>query len=99
VRGPTPRRLLQYVRGGLRLKRFLESPGDGRRFPQIPARVLLWTMVLGQVLREWSFHGLESLVGSPRRRQLGVSRKFGDDALSYYAHACSHDSDRASSQA
>jgi Transposase DDE domain len=84
VRGPTPRRLLQYVQRGLRLKRFLECPGDGRRFPQIPVRVLLWTMVLGQVLREWSFYGLESLVGSPRRRQLGVSRKFGDDALSYF---------------
>ena len=84
MRRPTPRRLLQYVRRGLRLKRFLEKPGDGRRFPQIPARVLLWTMVLGQVLREWSFHGLESLVASPRRRQLGISRKFGDDALSYF---------------
>jgi len=84
VRRPTPHHLLQYVRQGLRLKRYLELPGDGRRFPQIPAKAMLWTILLGQLLRESSFHALESLVGSNRRRSLGVSRKFGDDALGYF---------------
>ena len=84
MRRPTPHHLLQYVRQGLRLKRYLELPGDGRRFPQIPAKAMLWTILLGQLLRESSFHALESLVGSNRRRSLGVSRKFGDDALGYF---------------
>jgi hypothetical protein len=84
VRRPTPYRLLQYVRLGLRLKLYLELPGDGRRFPPIPAKAMLWAILLGQILRESSFHALESLVGSTRRRSLGVSRKFGDDALGYF---------------
>jgi hypothetical protein len=84
VKTPTPHRLLRYVRQGLRLKRYLELSGDGRRFPQIPARAMLWAMVLGQILRESSFHALERLVGWARRGSLGVSRKFGDDALGYF---------------
>lgn len=84
MRRPTPHRLLQYVRQGLRLKRYLEVPGDGRRFPQIPAQAMRWAILLGQILRESSFHPLESLVGSGQRRSLGVSRKFGDDALGYF---------------
>lgn len=84
MRRPTPHRLLQYVRQGLRLKRYLEVPGDGRLFPQIPAQAMLWAILLGQILRESSFHALESLVASGRRRSLGVSRKFGDDALGYF---------------
>jgi Transposase DDE domain len=84
VKTPTPHRLRRYVTRCLRLKHYLEIPGDGRKFPQIPARAMLWAMVLGQILRESSFHALESLVGSARRRSLGVSRKFGDDALGYF---------------
>jgi Transposase DDE domain len=84
VRQPTPHRLLRYLTRGLRLKRYLESPGDSRRFPQIPAKAMLWAILLGQILRESSFHALERLVGSARRRSLGVSRKFGDDALGYF---------------
>jgi hypothetical protein len=52
--------------------------------PQIPARALLWAQLIGQILREWSFHGLEALVRSPARRALAVSRGFGDDALAYF---------------
>src|SRR5690242_5009888 len=52
VRRPTPYRLLQYVRLGLRLKLYLELPGDGRRFPPIPAKAMLWAILLGQILRE-----------------------------------------------
>jgi len=84
VKTPTPQRLLRYVNQGLRLKRYLKLPGDGRQFPQIPAKAMLWAMLLGQILRESSFHALENLVGSARRRRLGVSRKFGDDALGYF---------------
>jgi hypothetical protein len=76
VKTPTPQRLLRYVTRGLRLKRYLELAGDGRRFPQIPAKAMLWAILLGQILRESSFHALESLVGSGRGRSLGISRKF-----------------------
>jgi DDE family transposase len=44
---------------------------------------MLWAILLGQILRETAFHALESLVGLGRRR-LGVSRRFGDDALGYF---------------
>ena len=84
MKTPTPQRLLRYVTRGLRLKRYLELAGDGRRFPQIPAKAMLWAILLGQILRESSFHALESLVGSGRPPSLGISRKFGDDALGYF---------------
>jgi len=84
VKGPTPRRLWKYVAGPLRLRSYLEHPGDGRGQPQIPARALLWSLLIGQLLRQYSFLAVEALVRSPARRALGVSRKFGDDALGYF---------------
>jgi hypothetical protein len=84
VKTPTPRRLLRYVTRGLRLGRYLADPGDGRPQPQIPARALLWALVLGRLLREPSFHGVEQLVRSSACRALGVYQSFGDDALSYF---------------
>jgi hypothetical protein len=66
------------------LAAYFRGPGDGRRQPQIPAAVLVWALVLGQVLRECSFHGVEALVRSPARRALRVARRFGDDALAYF---------------
>jgi len=84
VKTPTPRRLLRYVTRCLRLGRYLADPGDGRPQPQIPARVLLWALVLGRLLREPSFHGVEQLVRSSACRALGVYQSFGDDTLSYF---------------
>ena len=81
---PTPRRLWKYICGPLRLTAYFRGPGDGRGRPQIPAAVLVWALVVGQVLRECSFHGVEALVRSPARRALRVARGFGDDALAYF---------------
>ena len=81
---PTPRRLWKYVCGPLHLTAYFGGPGDGRAQPQIPATALVWAFVVGQVLRECSFHGVEALVRSPARRALPVSRGFGDDALAYF---------------
>ena len=84
MRGPTPRRLKRFARRQLRLARYLRHPGDGRQRPQIPAEGLLWAQLIGQILRECSFHGIEALVRSAARRALAVGRAFGDDALGYF---------------
>jgi hypothetical protein len=84
VRRPTPRRRWRYVTQQLGLTAYLRAPNDGRTRPQIPASVLLWALLVGHVLREWSFHGLEALVRSPARRALAVSQGFGDDTLAYF---------------
>lgn len=81
---PTPRRLWKYVCGPLRLTAYFGGPGDGRGRPQIPAAVLVWALVVGQILRECSFHGVEALVRSPARRALRVAQGFGDDTLAYF---------------
>ena len=83
MRGPTPRRLKKYVSKCLRLKSYLRSPGDGRAAGRIPAAALLWALLLGALLRRAAFAAVEALVDS-RARALGVSRRFGDDALAYF---------------
>jgi len=82
--GPTPRHLLGFVTRRLRLRRYLQDPGDGRRQPQIPARLLLWALLVGQILRQCSFHALEALVRSAARRNLALSAAFSEDALGYF---------------
>ena len=84
MKAPTPRRLFRYVTGCLRLRSYLDNPGDGRPQPQIPARVLLWAMLISRLLREPSFHAVEQLVRSSVCRALCVSTPFGDDALGYF---------------
>jgi DDE family transposase len=84
VRTPTPHRLWRYLCERLALRGYLQAPGDGRVRPQIGAAVLLWAQLLGQVLREGSYHALEALVRSPARRALRIERGFGDDALGYF---------------
>jgi hypothetical protein len=81
VKAPTPRRLFRYVTGCLGLRSYLARPGDGRPQPQIPARGLLWAMLISRLLRETSFHAVEQLVRSSACRALCVSTSFGDDAL------------------
>jgi len=83
VKAPTPRALLRYVSQCLGMKRYLRQPGDGRPQPRIPARTLLWSLLIVRLLREISFHAVEQLVHSGCRA-LCVSRVFGDDALSYF---------------
>ena len=84
MKAPTPRHLRKYVARCLRLKWYLQAPGDGRVQPRIPASALLWAMLAGQILRECTFAAVEALACSSARPALGVSRTFGDDALSYF---------------
>lgn len=84
MKGPTPRRLWNYVTRCLGLRWYFRSPGDGRPQPQIPAKALLWSLLIGQVLRTSAFLAVERLVRSSARRALVVSKSFGDDTLSYF---------------
>src|SRR5260370_7724398 len=80
----TPRHLLHYVTRRLRLRRYLKDPGDGRQQPQIPAQALLWALLIGQILRESSFHAVEALARSSARRTLSIATPFCDDPLGYF---------------
>ena len=81
---PTPRALRRFVVHRLGLPRYLAKPGDGRPQPVIPARVLLWAMLVGRVLRENSFYGIEQIVRAAGCRVLGLEQSFSNDALSYF---------------
>ena len=84
MKGSTPGHLLRYVTRRLRLRRYLKNPGDGRPQPQIPAQALLWALLLGQMLRESSFHAVEALARSSARRTLAIAIPFSDDTLDYF---------------
>jgi hypothetical protein len=85
VRKPLPPgKFKNYLLERLGLRRYFEQPGDGRPQPQIPARGLLWSFLIGTVLRKNSFHGLEALAHSPARQNLKIPQKFGNDTLSYF---------------
>ena len=83
MKEPSPRHLKRYAEKCLRLKSYLQSPGDGRKQGRIPATALLWALLIGALLRRVAFAAIEALVGS-RTRALDVSRSFGNDALSYF---------------
>ncbi len=84
MKAPTPRRLRHYVAKCLGLQWYLQAPGDGRAQPRIPASVLVWALLVGQILRECSFAAVEALACSSGRAAAGISRTFGDDALGYF---------------
>jgi hypothetical protein len=93
VKGPSPARLRKYFCQCLRLGGYLDDPGDGRTFPQIPARTLLWSLLLGKMLRVPSHLGVESLAALARR-SLGVAAPFSDDTLSYFTTRLAPDRSR-----
>jgi hypothetical protein len=45
-------------------RKHFRSPGDGRSSHKIPAKDLLWSIVLGTILRQWAFLAIEAPVGS-----------------------------------
>ena len=84
MKGPTPRRLKRFASRCLGLSGYLNRPGDQRVRPHLPARHLLWALIIAEVLREGAFHAIEALVRSRARRGLGVGCRFGDDSLAYF---------------
>ena len=84
MKQPSPRRLKKYGVKCLRLRSYLQAPGDGRKEGRIPASALVWALLLGVLLRRAAFAAIEALVRSPARRALDVSQSFGNDALAYF---------------
>jgi len=83
VKGPHVRQIQNYADHCLGLKSYFQRPGDGRAHPHIPARDLVWAVVIGRILRVLSFLRLEWLAHTPVRAELGIEGQFGDDALAY----------------
>jgi hypothetical protein len=83
LKGPHVGQIQNYACHCLALKSYFKRPGDGRKHPHIPARDLVWTVVIGHILRVVSFLRLEWLAHSPVRAELGLKCPFGDDALAY----------------
>lgn len=80
---PSLVRLLDYGCRCLGLEAYLQGPGDGRTFPQIPASDLLRVLIGCKVLRAPASHAAEQLVRHAARG-FGVGQSFGDDAVSYF---------------
>ena len=77
------RRLWACATTTLGLGAYVRAPGDGRVAPVVPVATVLRALLLGYLLRDGSFHGIEALVRSAARRALGVPRAFGDDTVAY----------------
>lgn len=84
MKGPTVQSIFHYACHTLVLRAFMNRPGDGRTRPAIPAACLSWALLIGAILRISSANRLEWLVRAADRKQLGLSRGFGDDALAYF---------------
>ncbi len=52
--------------------------------PQIGSGHLIWSLVIGYLLRESSFLAIESLARSSACRALGIGLRFSDDTLGYF---------------
>ena len=83
MKGPHVKQIQNYACHCLGLKSYFQRPGDGRTHPRIPARDVVWAVVIGHILRIASFLRLEWLAHSPVRAELGLQGPFGDDALAY----------------
>ena len=75
-------RLKRFAQRQLGLAAYLRDVGDGRPRPQIAAATLVWALLIGQIARRTSYHGVEELVRLARP-QLQVARRFSDDTLGY----------------
>ena len=83
MKGPHVQQIQNYSHHCLALKSYFQRPGDGRPHPQIPARDVVWAIVIGHILRVTSFLRLQWLAHSPVCTELGLHSPFGDDTLAY----------------
>jgi hypothetical protein len=62
----------------------MQFPGDGREDPSIRTCVLVQALLIGRLLGECAFQGVEALVRSPARGALHVGTSLSDDPLGYF---------------
>lgn len=84
---PSPSALASYATKHLQLRSYLRDAGDGRRKPVIDAKPIVWSMLIGTVLRRSSYLSIEHMVRSCTSASLGGSVPFSDDTLRYF---CEH---------
>lgn len=96
---PSLASIRHYACHTLALSSFLNRPGDGRTQPAIPAAGLSWALLLGAIPRLGSANRLEWLAGCANLKDLGLTRKFGDDALAYFTERVDPDCIRRRSAA
>lgn len=95
MKGPHVNHIQNYACHCLGLKSYFREPGDGRVHPRIPARDVVWAVVIGHILRDASFLRLEWLAHSPVCTELGLHGPFGDDALAYCTQRLDPETTRA----
>ena len=81
---PSLQSIRNYACHTFALTTLLDLPGDGRTQPEIPAADLSWALLVGGILRLVSANRLEWLANFGHPKDLGLTRKFGDDALAYF---------------
>src|ERR1041385_7636217 len=52
-------RLKRFAQHQLGLAAYLRDAGDGRQRPQIAAATIVWALLIGQIARRSSYHGVE----------------------------------------
>ena len=81
---PSPRSLQKYATTHLPLKTYFAQAGDGRLLPRIPAKSIVWAIVVSVVLRKSTFLAIQRTVRSIILKSLPITRRFSDDTLHYF---------------
>mgnify|MGYP005858027259 CR=1 FL=1 len=84
---PSPSALASYATKQLLLRSYLRDAGDGRRKPVIDAQPIVWSMLIGTVLRKPSYLSMGHRVRSCTSASQGGCVPFSDDTLRYF---CEH---------
>jgi hypothetical protein len=77
------------------LKTYLCDAGDGRLEPDIPARAIVWGMLLCVILRKSSFLAIERTVHSASCASLAIPQRFSHDTLGYFSERVDVEATRA----
>jgi hypothetical protein len=92
---PSPRALEKYATTHLPLKTYFTRAGDGRLLPRIPAKAIVWSMIVCVILRKSTFLAIERTVRSTSLQSLPIPRRFSDDTLHYFSERVDVEATRA----
>jgi hypothetical protein len=92
---PSPRKLEKYATTHLPLKAYFAKAGDGRQLPRIPAKSIVWSILVSVILRKSTFLAIERTVRSIVLKSLSIVCRFSDDTLHYFCERVDVDATRA----